>query len=183
MRCFVTLCPSMLLLCVILLPDILALLRNQITRAVFDIVVCVFLFIIMVVGFQITFLWTSLTESAQVFNSFELLLLTVWPGCRFWSICYLVFTSSAALLFLVSDIGMLIAPRYLSSFLSAHALINNSVSTSLISLLERYYCFKDNKNRNSFLPLWFSLLIFLFSLTMFMSFLLLLSRKYSGALL
>lgn len=85
---------------------------------------------------------SSLT--AQVLGSFEVLLLAL--GVALAS-AISIFTLSAALLLLASDIGMLIAPRYVPSFLSAHVLINNSVSASLISLLERYNFFKDNKTQ------------------------------------
>lgn len=78
---------------------------------------------------------------------FEAPLLALCPGCCFGLCVGSVFTLSAALLLLATDIGMLIAPRYVPSFLSAHVLINNSVSASLISLLERYNCFKDNKTQ------------------------------------
>lgn len=61
-----------------------------------------------------------------------------------------IFTLSASLLLLASDIGM---PRYVPSFLSTQLLINNSVSTSLIPVLKIYNCFKDNRNRKSFLTL------------------------------
>lgn len=120
----------------ILLPDILALLRNHIPTAVFDAIVCSFFFMVLL------HLISSLT--AQVLGSFEVLLLALGVALASASS---IFTLSAALLLLASDIGMLIAPRYVPSFLSAHVLINNSVSASLISLLERYNFFKDNKTQ------------------------------------
>lgn len=139
MSCFVALCPSVLLLCVLLLPAILALPRNHIPSAVFDPIICSFFF------FMVLHLISSLT--AQVLSSFEVLLLALCPRYCFGLCVISMFTLSAALLLLASDIGMLIAPRYVPSFLSAHILINNSVSASLISLLERYNCFKDNKTQ------------------------------------
>lgn len=139
MSCFVALCPSVLLLCVTPLPHILALLSNPLPSAVFDSKICSFFFIVL--------LHPISSLAAQVFSSFEALLLALCPGyCS--GLCVIsIFTLSAALLLLASDIGMLTAPRYVPPFLSAHLLINNSVSASLISLLERYNCLKDNKTQ------------------------------------